>query len=69
MNQVLMQKDKLKVQLIKQIMTEKKTILLSLRTKTGKKIHGRNWKDKKIVNKYPKTQYHSAKCKIYVGVK
>ena len=56
--QMLTWEDKINVEWIKKIMTEKKTTLRSLRNQDRKKNQGRNWKDKQIITKYPNRQDH-----------
>ena len=50
---MLTQEDKINVELIKKIMTEKKIKLSSLRNEDWEKSQGRNREDKQIINEYP----------------
>ena len=57
---MLTQEEKIKVELIKKTMTEKKTTFPSSGTKTVK-TKNVNWKVKGIINNYPNQKYHWTK--------
>ena len=58
MKQILTHEAKINIELIKKIMTEKKTTLPSIRNQDWKKCQGRNQKGKQIINKYPNRQHY-----------
>ena len=59
--QTLTQEEKMNIELMKKIITEKKTTLPSLRKQDRKKSHGRNRKGWQIITIYPNLQHHGIK--------